>query len=124
MSKKLYVGNVSFDSTEPEIRELFEPFGPIVDLYLPIDKYTGNPRGFVFVTLENASSADEAIEKLNGQEFGGRNLKVNEAEERRERSGGGGGGYGGGGGGGNRGDGGGGRSRRENNRGRRDRDRH
>ncbi len=104
MSVKLYVGNVSYDATEADLRELFEPFGAIEDFFLAFDRYTGRSRGFAFVTYEDDKAAEEAINKLNEAEFFGRNLVVNVAREKREGPGGG----GGGGGGGRRGGGGGG----------------
>ena len=89
MAQKLYVGNLSFQTTEDEVRELFSQHGEVHSVNLINDRETGRPRGFGFVEMDNA---DAAIDALNGQEFGGRNLNVNVA---RERSGGGGGGGGG-----------------------------
>ena len=101
MPKKLYVGNLSFSSTEDSIRTLFSQHGEVVSVKMPTDQMTGRPRGFCFVEMENA---DEAMSKLNNVEFEGRTLKVDLAQERAPRSGGGGGGgYGGGNGGGGRG---------------------
>ncbi len=103
MNTKLYVGNLSYDATEQDIRGLFEEFGPVNDVFIVTDRESGRPRGFAFVTMETKEGMDAAIEGTNGAEFMGRNLAVNEArprEERPPRSGGGGGGYGGGGGGG------------------------
>ena len=97
MSKKLYVGNLPFTATEEEVRELFEKHGTVTSVNLITDRETGRPRGFGFVEMDDPSAAMNA---LNGYEFGGRALRVNEAEERRDRNRGGGGG--GGGGGGNR----------------------
>jgi RNA recognition motif-containing protein len=114
---KLYIGNVSYDTTERELRDALAPFEPLVDFYYPLDRESGRPRGFAFVTLSDRESGEEAIRTLDGFEIAGRKLRVSEAEERRERSGGGGGGGGGGfrsggggggGGGGYRGGGGGG----------------
>ena len=87
MAKKLYIGNLSFNSTEEEIKTLFAQYGEVTSVTLINDRETGRPRGFGFVEMENA---DEAIAQLNGKEFGGRALTVNEAREREKRSGGGG----------------------------------
>jgi len=97
MSKRIYVGNLPFSATESEVREMFEAHGPVHNVSLVEDRETGRPRGFGFVEMDDAN-ADAAIEALDGQEMGGRALKINEARP-RERSGGGRGGYGGGGGG-------------------------
>jgi nucleolin len=115
---KLYVGNLAFDTTEDSVRKLFEPYGPIIDCFLPQDRDSAKPRGFAFVTM-NASDAEQACLKVNGMEVDGRALRVNEAQPKGSappRGGyggayddraGGGGGYGGGGyGGGGRGGGG------------------
>ena len=101
MGKKLYVGNLPFTSTEEEIRNLFAPFGDVSSVAIINDRETGRSRGFGFVEMENA---DAAATELNGKEWGGRTLTVNEARERAPRTGGG--GFGGGGGyrGGDRGD--------------------
>lgn len=102
---KLYVGNLSYQTSESELRELFSQHGEVVSATLVMDRETGRPRGFGFVEFSDASSAKAAIEALNGANVGGRDLTVNEARPREPRGGGGGGGYGGGGGGrgGNRG---------------------
>jgi len=109
MSKKLYVGNLTFDATDAELTELFSQYGPVETAQIVIDRDTGRSRGFGFV--EMGDGADAAIAALNGQDFKGRNLTVNEARPRKEGGGGGGGrgGYrmGGGGGGGGRSGGGG-----------------
>ena len=103
--KKLYVGNLPFSATEAEINELFGKHGTVHSIALINDRETGRPRGFGFVEMDD-DAATAAISALNGQEMGGRDLRVNEAEDRPRRGGGGGGGggggYGGGGGGGNR----------------------
>lgn len=105
---KVFVGNLSFDTTREELEALFVPFGELAELVVPTDRDTGRPRGFAFVTFASAESATQAIQKLDGVELGGRNLRVNEATERPARSFGGGGGggfarpFGGGGGGGGR----------------------
>ena len=108
--KKLYVGNLPFDTDEEQIRELFSTYGDVKSVDMINDRETGRFRGFCFVAMDNAE-AEAAIGALNGYSFGGRPLKVNEAKPREERpagSGGGRGGYGGGrsdnrGGGSNRG---------------------
>ena len=102
---KLYVGNLPFSATEDEIRALFEEFGGTVDLHIPLDRETGRPRGFAFVTLNSKEQGEAAIGSLDGQDMGGRALRISEAQERAPR-GGGGGGWGGGGGGDRRGGGG------------------
>lgn len=100
MSKKLYVGNLSFSSTEEDVRNHFAPYGEVLQVNLITDRETGRLRGFGFVEMDDAG-ANAAIEALDGKELGGRTLKVNEAQE-KPRSGGGGGRRGGGYGGGNR----------------------
>ncbi len=99
---KLYVGNLPFSATEDEIRALFEEFGGTVDLHIPLDRETGRPRGFAFVTLNSKEQGEAAIGSLDGQDMGGRALRISEAQERAPRGGGGGGGGWGGGGGGDR----------------------
>jgi cold-inducible RNA-binding protein len=106
MGNRLYVGNLSYGTTELELRELFGQMGTVADAKVVMDRETGRPRGFAFVEMSSAEEALKAIEQINGRELDGRALNVNEAQE---RSGGGGGGRGGGGGGGGRGGGGGGR---------------
>ena len=105
--KNLFVGNMSFQTTESELRALFEPFGAITRVHLATDRETGRARGFAFVEMANDAEAAKAIAALDGKEVGGRNLKVNEARP-KERSGGGGPPRGGSGGGGSSGGGGGG----------------
>ena len=107
-NSKLYVGNLSFKTTEDELRAHFGQFGTVTDVYVAMDKMTGRPRGFAFVTMGTDDEAKIAVEKVNGSELGGRQLTVNEARPKEERTGGGFGGGGGGrglsggGGGGNR----------------------
>ena len=103
-NSKLYVGNLSFKTTEDELRSAFGQFGSVTDVYVAMDKMTGRPRGFAFVTMGTADEAKAAAEKLNGTDLGGRQLTVNEARPKEERPGGGfgGGGRGFGGGGGGR----------------------
>ncbi len=108
MAKKLYVGNLTYDTTEDNLVELFSEYGEVLSAQIIIDRETNRSKGFGFV--EMSDGADEAANALNGQDFRGRNLTVNEARPREERGGGGGGGrggYGGGGGGGRGGYGGG-----------------
>jgi RNA recognition motif-containing protein len=123
LGNRMYVGNLPFTATAAEIEQLFAQYGEVISCVLPTDRETGRPRGFGFVEMAEADAA-KAMRALDGTQFGGRALKVNEAQAREERprgggggyggggggygGGGGGGGYGGGGGGGNRGGGGGG----------------
>jgi RNA recognition motif-containing protein len=99
-NSKLYVGNMSFKTTEEELRAAFEQFGAVTDVYVAMDRMTGRPRGFAFVTMGTPEEAKLAAEKLNGVDVGGRALTVNEARPKEE---GGGRSFGGGGGGGGRG---------------------
>jgi len=85
MSKKLYVGNLPFSTNEDEVRDLFAPFGDVSSVNLIVDRETGRLRGFGFV--EMAEGAEAAMEALNGKDFGGRDLRVNEAQERQPRQG-------------------------------------
>jgi cold-inducible RNA-binding protein len=117
MPTKLYVGNLSFNTTENDLQDLFATVGPVQEVLLMQDRVTGKSRGFGFVTMSDSADATNAISQFNGKTVEGRALTVNEARPREERSGGGGGGggsrsYGGGGGGygGGGGGGGGGRS--------------
>lgn len=109
-NSKLYVGNLSFKTTEEELRSTFGQFGSVTDVYVAMDKMTGRPRGFAFVTMGTPEEAKLAAEKTNGTDLGGRPITVNEARP-KEESGGRGFGGGGGGGGRDRGFGGGGRDR-------------
>jgi RNA recognition motif-containing protein len=95
MSKKLYVGNLPFTSTEEELRALFGRHGSVESVNVITDRETGRPRGFAFVEMSEPSAATDAIKALDGTQLGGRALKVNEAQD-KQRSGGGGGGGGGG----------------------------
>ncbi|MGV3772141.1 MAG: RNA recognition motif domain-containing protein, partial [Verrucomicrobiales bacterium] len=114
MNTKLFVGNLSYQVTENDLQDVFSQYGTVTDVNLVLDRATGRPRGFAFVTMGDESGAEGAIQNLNGKELDGRAITVNEArpKEAREGGGGGGGGYrgggGGGGGGGYRGGGGGG----------------
>ena len=94
----IYVGNLPFSATEEEVAELFAPFGAVEKVKIVMDRETGRPRGFCFVTLADSSRVKEAADAVNGQELGGRPLRVNPAEPREPRPGGFGGGGGGGGG--------------------------
>ena len=109
MSSKLFVGNLSFNTTENDLQSAFAAHGTVMETNLMMDRETGRPRGFGFITMSSAEEAQKAISAMNGKEIDGRALTVNVAKPREERSGGGGGGggggrreYGGGGGGGGR----------------------
>ncbi|MGK0186333.1 MAG: cold-inducible RNA-binding protein [Verrucomicrobiales bacterium] len=80
---KLFIGNLSYETTEAELLDVLAEFDPILDFHRPLDRETGRPRGFAFVTLENREKGEAAVTKLNGVEMGGRKLHVNEAEDRR-----------------------------------------
>jgi len=95
---KIYVGNLSYNTMEDALRNLFAEHGEVEEVHVPTDRDSGRPRGFAFVTMPNQNEAQAAIAAVNGQELDGRVLNVNEA--RPKTGGGGGGGYGGGGGGG------------------------
>src|SRR5262245_25901231 len=97
MGNRLYVGNLSFQTSTETIRTAFGACGEVTDVHVVTDRETGQPRGFAFVTMGNAHAAQKAISELNGKTLAGRTVRGKEAEERRSR-GGGGGGYGGGGG--------------------------
>ena len=105
---KLFVGNLSFNTTENDLQDAFAAFGTVTEANLMMDRTTNRPRGFGFVTMSSAEEAQKAIDGLNGKDMDGRALTVNIARPREERTGGGGGGgggrreYGGGGGGRNR----------------------
>ena len=99
MSNKLYVGNLSFNTTENDLQDAFGAHGTVMETNLLMDRETGRPRGFGFVTMSSAEEASKAIEAMNGRDMDGRALTVNVAKPREERTGGGGGGrreYGGG----------------------------
>ncbi|MDR1191111.1 MAG: RNA-binding protein [Verrucomicrobiales bacterium] len=100
MGTKLYVGNISYQTTDADLQDLFAPFGTVTEIDVIMDKFTNRPRGFAFVTMSSEEEAKRAVEGTNGKDFDGRSLTVNEArakEDRPARSGGG-GGFGGGGG--------------------------
>jgi len=82
MNSKLYVGNMSFDTTESDLREAFGKFGTLTEVYVASDRMTGRARGFAFVTFSNADESKLATEKMNGTELDGRTLTVNEAKPR------------------------------------------
>ncbi|MGE5213666.1 MAG: RNA recognition motif domain-containing protein [Nitrospirota bacterium] len=95
---KLYVGNLSFETTENDLQDLFEQHGQVSEVRLMMDRMTGKSRGFAFITMNDGAQAKAAMGALNGREFNGRPLTVNEARPREERPRP----YGGGGGGGRR----------------------
>src|SRR5207248_191361 len=112
MSAKLFVGNLSFNATENQLQDMFAAHGTVIEVDLIMDRFSGRPRGFAFITMETKEGADAAARALNGTDLDGRALTVNEARPREDRprtgggGGGGGGGHhhgGGGGGGGGRG---------------------
>jgi RNA recognition motif-containing protein len=115
MAKNIYVGNLAWETTADDLLALFQEHGNVARAQVITDRETGRSRGFGFVEMDNDSEAQKAIDALNGQDYKGRPLTVNEARPREDRGGGGGGGgggrggYGGGGGGGGRGGYGGGR---------------
>ena len=94
--KKLYIGNLPWSATEADLRELFSPFGEVLSAAVITDRDTGRSRGFGFVELDQDGAA-KAIAELDGRDYSGRALRVNEAQDRQRRSSGGGGGGGGGG---------------------------
>ena len=106
MSNKLFVGNLSFNTTENDLQDAFAAFGTVTETNLMMDRMTNRPRGFGFVTMSSADEAQKAIEGLHGKDLGGRALTVNIAKPREERPAGGGGGRRGGFGGGQGGGGG------------------
>jgi RNA recognition motif-containing protein len=82
---KLYVGNLSFESTENDLQDLFEQHGTVNEVHLMMDRMTGKSRGFAFVTMSDDTQANAAMSALNGRDLNGRNLTVNEARPREER---------------------------------------
>jgi RNA recognition motif-containing protein len=88
VNNKLYVGNLSYDTGEAKLRELFGPAGAIRSVTIPTDRLTNQPRGFAFVEMETPADALKAIKLCDGQEVDGRTLKVNEAKPQEARSGG------------------------------------
>src|SRR5512134_3690370 len=95
MSAKLFVGNLSFNTTENDLQDAFAAHGTVVEANLMVDRMTGRARGFGFVTMSTAEEAQKAIEAMNGKDVDGRALTVNVARPREERPAGGGGGGGG-----------------------------
>jgi RNA recognition motif-containing protein len=85
MSVRLFVGNLPYDATEAELRELFAPVGPLSYVTFPIDRESGRPRGFAFVDFTDRAQADEAIRKFNSTSFKGRTIAINEARARENR---------------------------------------
>ena len=100
MAKKLYVGNLAFQTTSQDLQELFAQAGTVESAQIIEDRDTGRSKGFAFVEMSTEEEAASAIDQFNGKEVAGRMLKVNEARPRENRPGGGGRGFGGGGGGG------------------------
>lgn len=90
MEVKIYVGNLSYDTTEDELRNLFAQTGTVTAVDVIKDRDTGSPKGFAFVTMDSVDEANKAIEQINGQTLGNRELRVSMARPREERSGGGG----------------------------------
>jgi RNA recognition motif-containing protein len=97
MNSKVYVANLSYNTSEDALRTAFEAFGTVTEVFVATDRETGRPRGFAFITFGTADEAKVAIEKMNGTELDGRALTVNEAKPKEAGFGGGGGGGGGGG---------------------------
>lgn len=87
MNSKLYVGNLSFQTSEAELRDAFGQFGTLTDVYIASDRMTGRPRGFAFVTFSTEDESKVAAEKMNGVDLGGRQLTVNEAKPKEEMGG-------------------------------------
>jgi RNA recognition motif-containing protein len=101
MNRKLYVGNLPYQTTEQDLEQLFSQAGAVDTVRVMRDQATGRARGFAFVEMATEADAENAVNTLHDQSYGGRNLTVNEARPQPARTGGGGGGYGGGGGAGN-----------------------
>jgi RNA recognition motif-containing protein len=87
VSKKIYVGNLPFTSTEADLSDVFGRHGTVESVSIITDRETGRPRGFAFVEMQEASAADDAIRALDGSDLGGRTIKVNEAQARRNSGG-------------------------------------
>ncbi|MEJ2663934.1 MAG: RNA-binding protein [Spirochaetia bacterium] len=85
MSKKIYVGNMNYNTTETQLQDLFAQHGTVLSVNIVRDRYTNRPKGFAFVEMEEASSADAAISALNNMELDGRELRVSEAQARKPR---------------------------------------
>ncbi len=82
MSKKIYVGNMNYNTSERQLQDLFAQYGDVSSVNIIVDRFTGKAKGFGFVEMENPDAASAAIAALNGQEFMGRQLRVNEAQEK------------------------------------------
>jgi cold-inducible RNA-binding protein len=106
MGRRMHVGNLSYSTTEMQLRELFGQFGTVTEAKVVMDRESGKPRGFAFIEMSSDAEVTKAVEGANGRELDGRALNVSEARERTAGGGGGGGGRGFGGGGGGRGPGG------------------
>jgi cold-inducible RNA-binding protein len=89
--KNIFVGNLSFNTSEQDLRQVFEAYGPVDRVSIMVDRDTGRSRGFGFVEMTNNEDGEKAISGLNGSQFGGRTINVNEARPKAERAGGGGG---------------------------------
>ncbi|MEM1085203.1 MAG: RNA-binding protein [Verrucomicrobiota bacterium] len=87
---KMYIGNLSFDTTSQDLESLFSEYGGVTDVHIPTDRESGRPRGFAFVTMDSKEAMNAVIEAFDGKEIGGRQVKVNEARPRENRGGGGG----------------------------------
>lgn len=87
MSKKIYIGNLPFTSTEADLKSAFERHGAVESVNIITERDSGRPRGFAFVEMEDASAADDAIRALDGSDLGGRSIRVNEAQDRRRDAG-------------------------------------
>jgi RNA recognition motif-containing protein len=87
VSKKIYVGNLPFSSTEEELKDVFGRHGAVESVNVITDRDSGRPRGFAFVEMEEVSAADDAIRALDGSDLSGRNIKVSEAQDRRDGAG-------------------------------------
>jgi cold-inducible RNA-binding protein len=85
MNAKLFVGNLSFNTSENELQDLFAPHGNVIEVDLIMDKFSGRSRGFAFITMETKEGADAAIQALNGRNVGGRAMTVNEARPKEDR---------------------------------------
>jgi cold-inducible RNA-binding protein len=85
MNTKMYVGNLPFTASESELRELFSQYGEVTDIHLPMDRESGRPRGFAFVSMDSGTAMNKAISSLNDKEWNGRTLAINEARPREER---------------------------------------
>jgi RNA recognition motif-containing protein len=94
LTKKIYVGNLPFSATEADLRGMFEAHGTVESVNVIVDRDTGRSKGFAFVEMDDEGNAANAMQALDGKEFGGRDLRVSEAKERRSGGGGGGGGGG------------------------------